>query len=132
MRESTVRDDLTNLYERLRELIDEAESWLLSHHFSTPVSYCYKDDEQGTCYLGIQKLGGRWRLSWCSTDMPEEVHLDNPTTWEWRPLTDCSLRIRFEAANHLKGLRSALLESQEKFVKEVEAAINDYESVLHN
>ena len=140
-REETIRDDLFSHYDRLNELLDEAESRLLSLHVPKPVEHCYKRYAEGDsdieCYLGIHYYGGKKRLCWCSASQAEEYELRNagydPTDtrfWNWKAVRDCSIEVRIEAVEYLEGLRDAILEAQELFVPEVAEAIGELEAKL--
>ena len=74
--------------------------------------------------LGLVRYGGEWRLCHGNDNEIEE----GPPSW--KPLAECSLEERVEAADHIDSLRLEIIQSAEKYVSKVETASAKLSSVL--
>jgi hypothetical protein len=118
---------LFDRYDRLNSLWEQAEKQLISLHVPRPVRHAYFSypvrDGSSTYLnhcLGLQKVKGSWRICYV---LDYDYSHDDPEP-DWTPILDCSATIRVHAAPHLPGLRSAVFASSEKFIPEVDKAID--------
>jgi hypothetical protein len=128
-------------YEQLNQLWAEAESrlkamqvpryaWVICKH--VPID---PEDQYSADYcdcLGLVKYRGEWRL--CSGScVLDDFHPQLPGTEQptnWRPISDCTVEERVEAAPHLGKLREAIVVSAEHYVAKVDEAIAQLTTAL--
>jgi hypothetical protein len=123
-----VQKQLFDRYDRLNSLWEQAEKQLIALHVPRPVRHAYLSypmSENSSAYLnhclGLQKIKGSWRICY-AVDYDYNRADREP---DWTPISECSATIRVHAAPHLPGLRSAALASSEKFIPEVDKAIDE-------
>src|SRR5438445_9034726 len=134
-RAQKVRKDLFHRYDQLNALWLKAEQELTKHHVPRPVVFCcrsYDLEEEGRpdlvvseC-LGLQKIGGKWRI--CYGSCCNSGNSDEPP--DWTAITECSAEVRVDAAEYLPSLRRAGVESAEQFVPRVDQAIQKLSEAL--
>ncbi|MHB1038315.1 MAG: hypothetical protein ACYC35_28135 [Pirellulales bacterium] len=102
------------------------------------VIYCYLSeqiiDHNGNAtgqfdayYVAMIKWQGTWRL--CHA---EHYSCDYSSTFDWKPLVDCSIPDRLRAAPHLDKLRKRIVEEKMKVIPELEAAIEGLATSLES
>lgn len=132
-RANRTRQVLFGKYDQLNALWAEAEKRIVQQHIPQTVYYCHKRLGQGplhedppflACYIGLAKIKGEWRI--CVGSVWED-HDEEP---DWTPITDCSIEVRVELAEHLAALQLAAVESAEKFVPKVDEAISRLSELL--
>ncbi len=134
-RAQKVRKELFSRYDQLNSLWEKAEQQLCKNHIPRAVLFHFgsydinpgeRDVTQMLQCLGLQKIKGKWRISYVEfPDWCEECQSD----W-WTPIIDCSAEIRVQAAKHLSAFRKYAIESAEAFVPEVDDAIQQLSSAL--
>lgn len=135
-RADSARDQLFQRYDQLNALWTQAEEQLTKLHIPTGVQFNYRSWDAGDQWqpagydrhlcLGLQKLGGKWRICHGSADDLHEPDVEN-----WTPITECSASIRVDAARYLPKLREAVIKSAEDFIPRVDKAIADLQAALN-
>jgi hypothetical protein len=87
---------------------------------NTGADYCHY-------YIAMVKWQGTWRL--CH-DIVEPF--DHSNSSNWKPLVDCSISDRLQAAPHLDKLRTKIVEEKKKIIPELEGAIERLARSLDN
>jgi hypothetical protein len=83
-------------------------------------------DEVGGRYLGVQRIGGKWRVCY-----GEGWHGKEPT--EWRPIVECDIETRVRLAGYVQRLEYQVKETGRTFLPELDEAIAELEKhVLEN
>jgi hypothetical protein len=127
-----VRDELYGRYDRMNELWLKAEQKLAKHHIPKHVIYEYHTDEDryGQPHvgyvLGLFKVKGEWKISagsYCYNDPEEET--------DWKPIAECSATTRTKAAKFLPAFEEAIIKSAERFVPEVDDAIQKLDEFVN-
>lgn len=127
-RAEDARTALFERYDELNALWTQAEEQITKLHIPCGVEcfyYSWADDPQ-TDYennhfvLGIQKIGGKWRIchGYCCDSGGQEVS-------DWTAITECSAETRVRAAPHLSKLREEVVMTAERFIPRVDKAINE-------
>lgn len=129
------RKELFRRYDELNTLWQQAEEELRRFHVPRDVRHVYHsydlDPTQPgyrVCqlYLGLRKEKGKWRIfhgTWLDWGPEDPI--------DWTPITECSAEIRVKAAQHLPGLREAVVKSAEDFIPQVDAAIEAMKTALN-
>ncbi len=131
------QEELFVRYDQLNALFLKVEERLTKHHIPRPVEYIYSknyidDNPNGELAfecLGLQKVKGKWRICHgtytCCQDGPSA----------WTPVVDCSAEVRAAAARHvakhLPDLEKAVIERTEKFIPEVDSAVQALAKALN-
>jgi len=128
-RNDEVNKALETRFSQLNAAFEAHEAKLKAMMVPRDVSVVYKQyadhpDNPGGEYkffIGLIKLGGKWRL--CYGSCHESWIGDDDEGIDWKPIVDSSLEERMEAAEHLDKLREAIVMAKEKLVPVVENAI---------
>jgi hypothetical protein len=115
--------------DQVNRLWVEAEAKVLAINPGRPVVTIIKVDEPAdedppgsvaaVHLLGLFKIQGNWRLGYGLG--PEEVeYWEHP--YSWKPITECSLEQRLEAAKALESLMKNLIEAREERTSKAEVA----------
>jgi hypothetical protein len=75
--------------------------------------------------LGFVKSVGGWRICHVVTDAYAE-----DGRYSWKPITECPLDVRLEAAAHIGKLREAVLKKAAECVPMLDKAINELGKIL--
>jgi hypothetical protein len=117
---------LTERFDALNQAIALAEQRLKELKPVRPVWAHYnptgEHDEPPYAYdvIGMDKVNNQWRLVYAKDD--DRNYDSGP--WGIQPLTDCPVETRVRAVAELQKLHAKIIESKEKFIPEVEQAIN--------
>jgi hypothetical protein len=125
---------LASRYDWLNRLWADAEARLKAMQVPRYVWIVYKeqnvdpDEVYSECRcecLGLVRVRGEWRLcigQWYRNEYDlQPSDPDQPT--DWKPVLDCSVEERVEAAPHIGKLREAVVESAEQFIVRVDDAV---------
>lgn len=110
-------------YDELNALWIRAEKEFTAYHIPHTISFEYahpssdEDDPIVRC-LGLSKRNGAWRI--CHG---EYHYADADREPDWTPITECSAILRVYATKWLPKLREAIVAASERFIPEVERAI---------
>jgi len=78
------------------------------------------------CYcIGLMKYRSDWRI--CH-GVYADMHEGGPD--DWKPIMECSVEERVNAAPHIGKLRKKLVESAEKYVAKVDKAVAEMTTAL--
>lgn len=113
-------------YDELNALWQKAEKELTAHHIPHTVSYQYY---RPTCseeaaedpmvkFVGLSKKNGAWRI--CHGEYHHDCPYDDI---DWTPITECSATLRVSTTHWLPKLREAIVAASERFIPQVEQAI---------
>jgi hypothetical protein len=127
-RNDELNEALDTRLSQLNAAIEAHEKALKAMKIPRTVIHCYlsKDiqDENGqatgNCYdycIAMTKWQGTWRL--CH----DVMYSGDQSDFDWKPLVDCSIPDRLQAAPHLDELRDKIVEEKKKVIPELEAAI---------
>jgi hypothetical protein len=121
-------------YDQLNGLWAEAETRLKAMQVPRYVCVVYNrediepDDAYSPSYcdcLGLAKVRGEWRL--CLGQFVEDAYNGRPSDPDrptnWKPIADCSVEERVEAAPHIAALREEIVKSAEHYVSKVDEAV---------
>lgn len=130
-RAEKARKELFARYDQLNSLWQKAEEQFAIFHIPHATYYEFPDDPnvcrdpmEGDQALGVEKIGGKWRITYASYPPGE------PQEGTWRPIVECSAETRVQAVKHLAGLRRTVVESAEAFIARVDAAIDSLQADL--
>jgi hypothetical protein len=123
---------------QLSAAIEAHEKALKAMKIPRDVIYCYLSEDildengysRGESYdycIAMIKWQGTWRL--CH-DMIYSG--DHSSTFNWKPLVDCSVSDRLKASSHIDELRNKIVEEKKKVIPELEAAIEGLARSLEN
>jgi hypothetical protein len=128
-------------YDQLNELWAEAETRLKAMQVPRYVWVVYKreDIEPADPYsrsycecLGLVKARGEWRL--CLGQFVKDEYNGHPSDPDqptnWKPIADCSVEERVEAAAHLTALRKEVVVSAEHYISKVDEAVSHLTTAL--
>lgn len=124
-------------YKALNQLWENAEADLKEIPVPVDVPYRYKSvsvDEpheprgfEMHFYIGFVKSKGGWRICH-GTQHDGYPEYD----YDWKPITECSVDIRLEAAPHINKLRERVLEKAEECVTTLDRTISDFRNTLQS
>ncbi len=130
-REQHVITTLTERYDEIEALWNEAEEDLKRFHVPYPVVYWYATgihEESNGQYgygLGFVRYGKGWRI--CHGEYFEGAHPDEP---DWKPVIECPVDIRIKMMGHFETLRKKVIETAENAVPKLDKAIASFRKVL--
>jgi hypothetical protein len=114
-------------YDHLNQMIASTEEFFKSLKCPTPafISYDLLNDEEAGIFewdvLGFTKFNDKWRIvhGYCNSE--------NHGIFEnLQPLADCPISVRVSAASEIEQLYKEIIERKEKFIPEVDNAINEF------
>jgi hypothetical protein len=129
-RNSELNQSLESRLNQLNSAIEQQEKELKSMMVARDTFFCYRtgDELDGgrpvgehSWYVGMIRLKGGWRLCHAAHYFHYQGFEEDI---EWKPLVECSIEERIEAAPHIEKLREAIVESKEKLMPELEQAIS--------
>jgi hypothetical protein len=140
-RNQQINEALSGKYDQINALLAKHENTLRQMKtarnvqvlFNKSTDYLPTGEEEGEHreHLGFMKRAGVWRL--CYAAEYESFICGNvPCDLEWKPLVECPVTTRVDAARHVGLLREAIVESKEEFLSEVDEAITELERSLAN
>jgi hypothetical protein len=114
-------------YDHLNQMIAATEEFFKSLKCPTHTYIGYNDSHNEDCgitdweTLGFIRFHDKWRIvhAFCNSD---EIGILN----NLQPLADCPISVRVTAANEIERLYKAIIEQKEKFIPEVDNAINEF------
>ena len=126
--------EVAPLFDQLNAAWEKIEDFFRSQGILAPtyISYapleCWHNSVEpetvGELVLGIEKIKGKWRICHSAYDYRQgEVGT-------WTPVSDCSTELRTELLDHVGKLFEKLVESNEKYVPEVQKAVAKSAAVL--
>lgn len=94
-----------------------------------PVGYYYEDDRHdmqpiGEYVLGIQKIKGSWRVCYGTFDYRHASEIS------WTPVTECPIQERMDLLESVALLFGKVVETNEKYLEEIDAAVRKSDQVL--
>ncbi len=125
VRNKAAIEKATPLYDRINSVWEKTEEFLRSKGILAPVEFCYGGEEYGEYYLGLQKIGGKWRI--CHGFFHYNSQ-DQQT--DWSVITDTPIELRVELLKHVQDLFEALVKSNEAVVPKLEKAAQEAEETL--
>jgi len=130
-------------YDQLNRLWAQAETRLKAMQVPRYVWVVYKreDVEPEDAYsprycecLGLVKFRGEWRL--CLGQFVRDEYNAHPSDTDqptnWKPVSDCSVEERVEAAPYIAVLREAIVESAEHYISKVDEAVAHLTNALEH
>lgn len=123
---------VTPLFDELNQAWEKIENFFRSQGILQPAHFAYAkvyefDHAQepiGENLIAIEKLGGKWRICHGYFHYPAAEYGD------WTPISECSVDRRVLLLDHVASLFESLVESNEKYVPEIEKAVAKSQSVL--
>ena len=127
-RDKHASQTLATRYDALNEQFIAAETRLKAlkplHPVWVEYDIKYTEDSNPSAswdLLGFTKLDGKWRL----THAYDNEFNDGSPFFEIKAITECPIQIRVRAAKEVRKLHNAIIAQKEKFIPEVEEAINE-------
>jgi len=121
-------------YDQLNRLWADAEARLRAMQAPRYVWTDYRTEDidpenpYSSCHchcLGLVKVRGEWRL--CIGDYIRDDYQPRPydpeSPMNWKPILDCSVEERVEAAPHIGKLREEIVKSAEHYTVKVDEAV---------
>jgi hypothetical protein len=133
-----VKNELDRRLDRLTELLAATEAKLLGMQMPQAVEYQYsvqpyleyakgggQEHHEECMLIGVQRIKDGWRLCHGSHDMSTDSD-----RVQWKPLVECSVLVRVEAAQHIEGLKAKIVERGKDFIPKMDEAIQGLERFL--